>query len=49
MIRQNSPISMDGSIIFGRTLEFATDLKSNVIVVPRGDHVELTQLRLAYD
>lgn len=26
----------DGSIIFGRTLEFATDLKSNVIVVPRG-------------
>ena len=26
----------DGSLIFGCTLEFATDLKSNVIVVPRG-------------
>jgi choloylglycine hydrolase len=26
----------DGSIIFARTLEFAVDLKSNVIVVPRG-------------
>ena len=26
----------DGSIIFARTLEFAADLKSNVIVVPRG-------------
>ncbi len=25
----------DGSIIFGRTLEFAVDLKSNIIVVPR--------------
>ncbi|HWB11251.1 MAG TPA: choloylglycine hydrolase family protein [Pirellulales bacterium] len=27
----------DGSVIFARTLEFATDLKSNLIVVPR-DH-----------
>ena len=26
----------DGSIIFARTLEFAMDLKSNIIVVPRG-------------
>ncbi len=26
----------DGSIIFGRTLEFAMDMKSNIIVVPRG-------------
>jgi choloylglycine hydrolase len=26
----------DGSVIFARTLEFAADLKSNVIVVPRG-------------
>jgi choloylglycine hydrolase len=26
----------DGSIIFARTLEFASDLKSNIIVVPRG-------------
>jgi choloylglycine hydrolase len=26
----------DGSIIFARTLEFALDLKSNIIVVPRG-------------
>ncbi len=26
----------DGSIIFARTLEFAVDLQSNVIVVPRG-------------
>jgi choloylglycine hydrolase len=26
----------DGSIIFARTLEFATDLKSSVIIVPRG-------------
>ncbi len=26
----------DGSIIFARTLEFAADLKSNIIVVPRG-------------
>jgi choloylglycine hydrolase len=26
----------DGSIIFARTLEFATDLKSNIIIVPRG-------------
>ena len=26
----------DGSIIFARTLEFAVDLKSNVIIVPRG-------------
>jgi choloylglycine hydrolase len=26
----------DGSIIFARTLEFGTDLKSNIIVVPRG-------------
>ncbi|QDS88951.1 Choloylglycine hydrolase [Rosistilla ulvae] len=26
----------DGSVIFARTLEFASDLKSNVIVVPRG-------------
>jgi choloylglycine hydrolase len=26
----------DGSIIFARTLEFAVDLKSNIIVVPRG-------------
>ena len=26
----------DGSIIFARTLEFAADLESNVIVVPRG-------------
>jgi choloylglycine hydrolase len=26
----------DGSIIFARTLEFATDLKSSIIVVPRG-------------
>lgn len=28
----------DGSIIFARTLEFASDLKSNIIVVPRGTH-----------
>jgi choloylglycine hydrolase len=26
----------DGSVIFARTLEFAVDLKSNVIIVPRG-------------
>lgn len=26
----------DGSVIFGRTLEFATDMKSNIIVMPRG-------------
>jgi choloylglycine hydrolase len=26
----------DGSIIFARTLEFAVDLKSNVLIVPRG-------------
>ncbi len=26
----------DGSIIFARTLEFAVDMKSNIIVVPRG-------------
>jgi choloylglycine hydrolase len=26
----------DGSIIFARTLEFALDIKSNIIVVPRG-------------
>jgi choloylglycine hydrolase len=26
----------DGSIIFARTLEFASDLESNVIIVPRG-------------
>ena len=26
----------DGSIVFGRTLEFAMDMKSNIIVVPRG-------------
>jgi choloylglycine hydrolase len=26
----------DGSVIFARTLEFATDLQSNIIVVPRG-------------
>ena len=26
----------DGSIIFARTLEFAMDLKSNVLIVPRG-------------
>jgi len=26
----------DGSIIFARTLEFAVDIKSNIIVVPRG-------------
>jgi penicillin V acylase-like amidase (Ntn superfamily) len=26
----------DGSIIFARTLEFALDLQSNIIVVPRG-------------
>ena len=26
----------DGSVIFARTLEFAADLKSNIIVVPRG-------------
>jgi choloylglycine hydrolase len=26
----------DGSIIFARTLEFAMDMKSNIIVVPRG-------------
>lgn len=26
----------DGSIIFARTLEFAMDIKSNIIVVPRG-------------
>jgi len=26
----------DGSIIFARTLEFAIDIKSNIIVVPRG-------------
>src|SRR3954452_20356761 len=28
--------SKDGSIIFARTLEFAQDIKSNIIVVPRG-------------
>jgi choloylglycine hydrolase len=28
--------SKDGSIIFARTLEFALDIKSNIIVVPRG-------------
>jgi choloylglycine hydrolase len=33
----------DGSIIFGRTLEFAMDLKSNIIVVPRDkDYVGTT-------
>ena len=26
----------DGSIIFARTLEFGMDLKSNVLIVPRG-------------
>ncbi|HKM53747.1 MAG TPA: hypothetical protein VJY33_10075 [Isosphaeraceae bacterium] len=26
----------DGSIVFARTLEFATDIKSEIIVVPRG-------------
>lgn len=26
----------DGSVIFARTLEFAVDLKSNVVIVPRG-------------
>ncbi len=26
----------DGSIIYGRTMEFAADLESNVIVIPRG-------------
>jgi choloylglycine hydrolase len=26
----------DGSVIFARTLEFAVDLKSNILVVPRG-------------
>src|SRR5262249_51108600 len=26
----------DGSVVFARTLEFALDLKSNIIVVPRG-------------
>ncbi len=26
----------DGSVIFARTLEFASDLKSNVLVIPRG-------------
>ena len=26
----------DGSIIFARTLEFGMDLKSNIIIVPRG-------------
>lgn len=26
----------DGSIIFSRTLEFAADIKSNIIIVPRG-------------
>jgi len=26
----------DGSVIFARTLEFAADLKSNIIVIPRG-------------
>ena len=29
-------IAKDGSVIHARTLEFATDLQSNVIVVPRG-------------
>ena len=33
----------DGSIIFARTLEFAVDIKSNVIIVPRGkEHVGST-------
>ncbi len=33
----------DGSVIFARTLEFAVDIRSNVIVVPRGkDHVGST-------
>src|SRR5262249_51828401 len=27
----------DGSVVVARTLEFAADLKSNVIVVPRGN------------
>ena len=26
----------DGSIIFARTLEFGMDLKSNILIVPRG-------------
>lgn len=26
----------DGSVVFARTLEFATDLKSNIIIIPRG-------------
>ena len=26
----------DGAVIFARTLEFATDLKSNILVIPRG-------------
>jgi len=26
----------DGAVIFARTLEFAADLKSNIIIVPRG-------------
>ena len=26
----------DGSIIFARTLEFGMDLKSNIVIVPRG-------------
>ena len=26
----------DGSVIVGRTMEFGLDLKSNIIVVPRG-------------
>jgi choloylglycine hydrolase len=26
----------DGSVIFARTLEFGTDLKSNILIVPRG-------------
>jgi choloylglycine hydrolase len=31
---------MDGSIIFARTLEFAVDIKSNIIVVPRSkEHI----------
>src|SRR3954470_2459383 len=26
----------DGSVVFARTLEFAEDIKSNIIVIPRG-------------
>ena len=28
--------AIDGSVVYGRTLEFGFDIKSNVLVIPRG-------------